>query len=305
MNPRPSARARLAPIAVRAAALWVLAVTTVKLFWGSANDLPPFIRDHFFGPELNFNLSIAVELSCALVALYRPRAGFLPLSALMSVFIGVLVYLLTLGAKSCGCFGGAIAFPPWAMLAVDGALFGAMLLSRPLGAIEAKRVNYSVVAAAVIVAWAAPWLAVESATPFTPPADAAQGPWTLPAKLPRHVVLKPDTWVGKSIHEVELARWLDTRAANTDATWILYSPQCEHCAAYLRRLANGYAADPELYVFVRLSQTDDESKRLVDLMPPGEEVFLPPQIQWVITPPWELVLEGGMVRSATDHSRDE
>jgi hypothetical protein len=38
-------------------------------------------------------------------------------------------------------------------------------------------------------------------------------------------------------------------------------------------------------------------------MPPGEHAELPTQVAYVITPPWELTLEGGVVTAAV-HPED-
>jgi hypothetical protein len=307
MPPQTPLREKLAPAAVRLAALWVLTVTSIKLFKGSPNDLPVIIRDHFFGPKLNFNLSIGVELSCALVAMLYPRRGFALLAALSVVFIGVLVYLISIGATSCGCFGGAIKFSPWAMLSVDGALLALMLATRPW-ALPPSKAPAIPIALAVAASFAAPWLLISTATVaplVTPPIDGTvPAAWHLPAKpWPRYVEDHFEREIGKSIHTTELARWMDTHAVQTDATWIFYRVTCDHCAAYLRRLSNEFTGT-QVYVFVRKVEPDDDTKKpwAVDEMPPGDKVELPSELDFVLTPentPIELVLEGGIIKSAT------
>lgn len=298
---RQTPLAKLAPLAVRLAALWVAGVTCVKLFDGSPNSLPPFIRDNFFGPTLNFNLSIGVELSCAFLALLHPRTGFVAMSALMCVFVGVLVYLITLGAASCGCFGGAIDFPPAGMLAIDGALLAFMLVTRPWTSIRATRPPLILIGLATAISFAAPWLVIPTAKVAPPPAPTIDGSqpavWQLPVKpWPRYVNLVPAEWPGKSIHEIELAPWLDTRSLPSDANrWLIYSHSCEHCRDYLRKLYNEAPVDPELV----LVEIVDGQERKVDLVPDTPwKAFLPSEVDFVQSYPWELQLEGGVIKQA-------
>lgn len=307
-----SARERTARIAVALAALWVLGVSSIKLFKGTPSSLPPIVRDGGFGPDLNFRLSIAIELAFALVALIWPRRGFAPLAALYAVFVAVLIQLLSQGAKSCGCFGGAIQFPPWLMISVDGALLAFLLLARPWKSIPARSPRVVLLVAAVAIAAVQPWIWIPAQPPAPAPVAAADPGTEIVApppavEIPRYVVLAPETWVGKSIHETELAPWIDTRSLPGDATWILYFVTCEHCERYLQRLKAEFAEDPKLYVLVEMGEKDAEANRRVDPeldLPPGEHARLRDDIQWVITPPWELVLEGHTVQGAVDHSSE-
>ena len=68
------------------------------------------------------------------------------------------------------------------------------------------------------------------------PSFDASGKWKLPDSLPRWARLRPPEWIGKSIHETDLAVWMDTRAYPEDGTWILYLETCSHCADYLKAL---------------------------------------------------------------------
>jgi hypothetical protein len=136
------------------------------------------------------------------------------------------------------------------------------------------------------------------------PAPIEGSTWKLPEKLPRWVEFTPSDWVGKSIHETELAVWMNTRAFSEDASWILYLETCTHCRDYMQALESEFANDPKIYVHVRLSTKDDDSAGVVAIKPPGEQAVLPAEVQWVVSPkppPWTLVLEGGMVKSATNH----
>ncbi|MCC7012105.1 MAG: hypothetical protein IT454_06070 [Planctomycetes bacterium] len=362
MNDQPTALAKLSPWTVRAAACWVLVVSLIKMEQGSPNDIPEIIRESFLGPDVSFLGAISVELAFSLAALVRPQLGWMLMSALMSVFVAVLLHLISIGATSCGCFGGAISLSPYAMLAIDGTLFAALLVSRPWASIRSGKAPWTVVGLVFAVGAVTPWIRVQNQTVVLPPkpiehrveaplavgatqptagaqnpssADATQpagaaqqkpandglpkpnselgnlapqtdaaGQWTLPETLPRWARLRPPDWVGKSIHETELAIWMNTHAYPEDATWILYLETCTHCRDYLKKLDEGFANDPKIYVFVRLSTKDDASAGIVEIKPPGEQAALPPEVSWVVgpeLPPWELVLEGGKVISATHH----
>ena len=295
-EPRPSSI--VSPTVVRLAALWVLTGATFKLFLGSPNDLPPVVRDFVLGPELTFKLAIAIELSFALTALLRPRLGFVPLAMLFMVFLGILVQLVASGASSCGCLGSRVTMPPAVMMGIDATCLVAMLAARPWSAIPARRAPFALLAAVWIASWAAPWVVISTPAPTEAARDASSGEWRPPEKLPRFAQLRPLEWVGKPIDETELAVWMDVGAYPQDATWVLYSATCEHCAAHLRQLANDFASDPRLYVLIRIDDETDESQFQVDMKPPGEEAQLVTGVPYVITPPWDLTLEDGVVTDA-------
>jgi len=358
--------AKLSPLAVRLPALWILGVALIKLVAGSPADIPIFIRENplsqALGEQLNFQLIVATELAFSLVALLVPRIGWWLVSALLTVFVGVLLKLIAEGSTSCGCFGGAISLSPYAMLAIDGSLFAFLLFTRPWQAIPAAPLPLARVALGALVGVVTPFVALPlidgarktpapaststdataptttpagetpGTTPKLPPPPAlpqlpktspnaanarpnsadgflvpsfdASGKWKLPDSLPRWARLRPPEWIGKSIHDTDLAVWMDTRAYPEDGTWILYLETCSHCADYLKALEASFGSDPKLYVFVRLATDKDETEQVVKIKPPGEQAALPKEVTWVVgpeLPPWELVLEGGVVRSATRH----
>ena len=372
MKPADHPFAKLSPLAVRLPALWILGVALIKLTAGSPADIPIFIRENplsqALGEQLNFQLIVAIELAFALVALFVPRIGWKLVSALLTIFVGVLLKLIAEGSTSCGCFGGAISLSPYAMLAIDGSLFAFLLFTRPWQALPAAPLPLARLALAALVGVVTPFVALPlidswrkaQATPSAPttppntdttapgtttpagdtstsspklpappalpqlpksnpnaanarpnsadgflvPSFDASGKWKLPDSLPRWARLRPPEWIGKSIHDTDLAVWMDTRAFPEDGTWILYLETCSHCADYLKELEANFGSDPKLYVFVRLATDKDETEQVVKIKPPGEQAALPKEVTWVVgpeLPPWELVLEGGMVRSATRH----
>jgi hypothetical protein len=304
MSESPARGPSAALLLVRLAAAWIALGALFKLFVGSPNDLPPMVREFVLGPTLTFRLAIAIELSIALPALLLPRRLWGLVALQLGVFCAILVPLIASGAKSCGCFGSKVPIPPWVMLLVDGGLLAAILLARPwrLPRPERGDLRFLVpLAGALLFAWIAPFVLIATGVSLAPSAGAATSSAT-PRELPRFVDWKPEQWVGKPIGETDLAALLDVTPYPGDATWVLYSPTCEHCAAYLRRMEADFASAPKVYVFVKLPG-DEGSEPAVDVMPPGEHAELPTQVAYVITPPWELTLEGGVVTAAV-HPED-
>jgi hypothetical protein len=348
-SPAPKLSSFVAPIAVRAVALWVLYVSYIKMEDGSPGALPAFLRNNPLGGDLTFKLTIAIEFAFSFAALVSTRVGWWLMTALLTVFLAILAHLISIGATSCGCFGGAIKFSPYQMLAVDGPLFVVLLLARNGAWKSTARIPWAVLGAALLVGAAIPWFRISNeagSSEETPPAattgvdagavgattiapvqgapDASStgdvngeesaapssksGPWSPPAKKPRWVDIKPPEWVGKSIHDTPLGVWMDTRSHSDTGNWVLYFETCTHCRDFLNRLAAAFETDPKPYVLVRMGTKQDEVEAVIQQTPPGETAKLPPDVDWVPypeAPPWELVLEGGVVIEAIHHDVDE
>ena len=116
--------------------------------------------------------------------------------------------------------------------------------------------------------------------------------------------IEPEEWIGKHVRNTELSLWMDVDRHDLDATWILYRLACTQCAAYLSQLGAEFEDNPKSYVFVRLSEEDEEELSDFDFMPPGDEAILPASVEWVITPPWRLELRGGIITEAVFESGD-
>jgi hypothetical protein len=302
--PSPTTASSLAPVALRLAALWILVGASYKLFAGSPNDLPEVVRSFFLGPALTFRLAIAIELTIAFTCLLSPRAGWRLLVLQYLVFVAILLQLVASGAKSCGCLGSSVSIPPAVMLGVDLALLAAVLATRPWRAIEGAKVALPLIGLATVVAWAAPWLVLPPAAPDAPLVDET-GAWRLPEELPRFGLLDPDTWVGRPLAETQLGVWIDVSKHSGEGCWVIYSPTCDHCATFLRQRESEFVENPRFYTFVSLGDPEAED-RVVDLMPPGEIVRMPEGVEsWIVTPPWELELEDGVVAAAHFRGEDE
>lgn len=299
---------KLAPLVVRLVAAWVITGASYKLFSGSPNDLPPVVREFFLGADLTFRLAIAIELSIGLIAILRPRTGWVPLALQLAVFLAILVQLMASGEASCGCFGSKVEIAPATMFAIDAIGLAAMLATRPWKMQRSEKEASLVLAGlALAFSWIAPFTLITSA-----PADLVaqvdeSGAWKLPDEMPDYALLDPETWVDKPIGETQLAAWLDVEEQSTDGTWIIYRVACGHCATYLRHLHDTFdPAAGKFYTYVRLSEEGEEERREVDQnhLVFGPEAILP-ALDWVITPPWRLELEGGVVTEAVFEGKFE
>jgi len=292
-------RSFLGPAAVRLAALWILTGALFKLFVGTPNDLPLVVKDFAaslgMSATLVFRLAIAIEISVAVPALLRPRLVWPLVAAQLAIFCAILVPLALAGEASCGCFGSKVAIPPWVMFAIDATLLALVLATRPWRGQRARRALLVPIGASLIAAWVLPFVLVPSGVAAVS-ADGSR-PYT-----GRFVDWDPVAWVGKPLRETGLAAFVAVDDYPQDASWVLYNPTCEHCAAVLRRLAGEFEQEPKLYVLVQLPAVKDAPQQ-VDLKPPGEEVLLPTETEYVVTPPWVLEVVGGVVQSA-DHSME-
>jgi hypothetical protein len=299
MAGQPPSRSFLGPAVVRLAALWILTGALFKLFVGTPNDLPMPVRDFAdaLGVSLTtiFRLAIAIELTIAVPALLRPRLLWPLVAAQLAVFCAILVPIALKGAASCGCFGSKVTIPPWVMFAIDATLLVAILAARPWRSAPKRRTLWLPITAAVLAAWALPFVLVPSGVA----AISAEGGAQYTA---RFVVWEPESWVGKSLRETGLAPFMAVDDYPQDATWILYTPTCDHCAAYLRRVSSEFEQNPKLYVLLQIPGVEG-SPVVVDLKPPGEEVVLPAETEYVVTPPWVFEVAGGVVQSAV-HPQD-
>ena len=285
---------RWATIAVRVSAVWLLAGALAKLFLGTPKDLPEIIRKLTpFSLDLTFHLVIATELAIVWLCLLKPRWGWPAVLALFLFFEFVLGSQLSAGAESCGCFGATIKVSPYLMVAIDGTLLLALLATRPWKTSPARGASPLFLAAVVAVSAIIPWVAIPSQSGGANP--------------PRYVELDPNTWVHQNVFDIsQLTRWVPAEKLPTDGKIVLWRQGCDHCAAHLRKMAS---EDDGSQPIVLVQIKDDlESSREVDAMPNGPHVAMfsmPDNLQVPIETPWEIRVEGGVVKEALDREHAE
>ncbi len=298
-------RARLARLAIRVSALWVLAVALIKLFKGSPSDLPLMVQNFMGWMDigLKFQLVVAIELSVVFLAFLRPSWAWPLLVGMFTLFVAMLSKMIMDGATSCGCFGGAIKIPPATMLALDGSCLAAILATRPWSSLAATPVRWLLLFAALACAWAAPFVAFKNEQLPTQPPAVHGAAWHLPVTMPVFQTINPrkQEWLGKNLKETPLGPLIDVELFPQDATWILYRITCEHCAKELMEIANDPVLSAKLYVLVRIPEPDEAKFRQVHQYPPiYQEALLPALARGYFgQTPWTLEVEAGMVKSVT------
>ena len=294
MSQSTGSRSGFSAVVVRLAGLWILAGAAAKLFLGTPKDLPEIVRTLApFGLDLTFHLVIGIELAIVCLAWLKPRLAWPVILALYAFFDFILVSQLLAGAESCGCFGATIKVRPEIMLGVDSVLLISLLVSRPWSSIRGPGLSSLALAAGIALSFALPWLLIPSST--TPSSET-------PGQAPRYVIWEPGKWVNRPIYEIEdLTRWVKTEEFPMDGKVVLWRQGCDHCAAHLRMMAE---QDDGMQSILLVQIRDDlKDGRSVDLMPQGPHVtnaVLPENQEVVLTTPWELRIEGGMITSALD-----
>ena len=297
----PRTRSPLAIAWIGLIGAWVLAGALFKLFLGTPADLPGVVRDFPLELGLVYKLAITVELAVGLLALLKPRWGWLPALLLLLVFDVVLTTQIAAGDASCGCFGGSITVPPWAMLAIDSVLLLGLVATRPWSAFGPGAPPL-VAAGALAVTLVLPWLFDR---------QVKQDALTLDGRQPKErawIELDVEDWVGKDIWDTPLGQpplsgYVDVTQLPLDGLWVFWRSTCDHCAAHLKHLAETETG-ATLITLVRLEEpADSESNRVVHELPSGnfvQQALLPPIVNYVMETPAELRLEGGKVVAARE-----
>ena len=303
---------------VRLAAAWIGLGAVLKTFSGLPGDLPAPVLALDLDPILVVTVAAGVETLVAVVALAAPQIGWWPVAALLALFTSILAGHWWQGGGSCGCFGTALILPAWLMIAIDvGLLAGTIVAARAArGSMSGPSSRTGVKVACglgLVLAIAAAAIAdrrlesvrpVESIAAVVPPDLTASAPpraWSMPTDLPAQVLLRPSQWIGKPLADTEFGRWVDTSGFPADGRMILYYESCNHCADHLRSLADGQEADPAAapaFILAQIPTPKAYTGRLfVDRVPKAAvHVTLPDAVgAYVITPPWDVFLEGGRV----------
>ncbi len=164
-NPAPpSGTSPASRLALWLAAAWIAAGALFKLLAGSPNDLPPVLHKLPIGADILFPSVIGIELAVVALALLVPRVGWWLVAIQFAVFLGVLGWMLSIGAESCGCFGSSVKIEPTQMMIIDGALLLLLLATRPWRSFRPGAFPIAVGALAAIAVLALPWFLNRQAT---------------------------------------------------------------------------------------------------------------------------------------------
>lgn len=304
---------------VRIAGAWIAVGGILKAATGLPSDLPAPILALDLDPLLVLTVAAAVELLVGTLAMAAPRVGWIPASGLLGLFVLILAAHWWQGGGDCGCFGTAMALPPWLMIAIDAGLLVAGVRSgranraaaagTPLGAATrfaaAGGLVLAIGAAAATDRRLSALRPVESVAvvPLPDLAGASEPPkpWSMPAEIPEQVLLRPTQWIGKPLAATEFGRWVDVSGFPARARMIVYYDSCNHCADHLRDLAAAQDAAGdrgETFILAQLPTPKGYTGRLhVDRVPrAAAHVILPDAVKaYVITPPWDVFLEDGRV----------
>jgi len=123
---------QVATAVVRAGAGWIALGGVMKLFWGSPFDLPEVLHGLMSSNPAGFlALVIGIELFVATLALASPRLGWWCVAGLLAVFTIIAGIETVRGAEACGCFGGAVAVPPWLVAMLDLVFLAGVMAVQP------------------------------------------------------------------------------------------------------------------------------------------------------------------------------
>lgn len=286
---------KLAALAVRLAALWLLTGALFKLFAGSPKMIPELVLSSSpFSWTLTYQIAIAIELSIVCVAVLKPHRGWIPITAIFGVFMALLIVMTLEGKASCGCMGDTIKIHPAIMLAIDGALLIFVLATKPWQHLAPPGLSTLLVIVGVFASIALPWIVVRPEQGALTPGN----PTAAPGRV--YISMEPEKWSGQSIYDIEeFTRVVPLDKIPSDGRIVLWRQHCDVCAKHLREMASETVTTPILLVQV---MDDLSSSRAVDLMPTGghvTEVQLPPG-EGLFTTPIEIRVEGGLVKAVLD-----
>ncbi|MBL4770689.1 MAG: hypothetical protein JKY61_06010 [Planctomycetes bacterium] len=317
-NPGGPIRPSSAParMALFLAMAWLLAGALFKLLKGSPADLPPTILQMSpLSVYDTFRGAIAIELCIVALALIWPRLGWMCLTAIYIVFLGLLGKLVAAGAESCGCLGGSIKLAPWVMMAIDGTLLVLLLASRPWKRLPKTRKPMLRVVTLVpifAVAFLLPWTKFMEVV--LPPKVTGNGDNTIVVKGADPAPVKGDfymfnieDWEGEFFYDLDLGRLtnpaggLQTLPAPLHV--VLYRKSCEHCRDHISELATNPPDDWPI-ALVRIPEIDDENAvDVIELKPDGHFALelMPLERGYGITTPSSFdVDEGFMVTNVKE-----
>jgi len=261
-------------ISLVVAALWVAAGALFKLLAGSPNDMPPSVQEWpLLEPAWTFRLAIGVELCVVILALARPRVGWLALVLLFAFFDFLLYGLVQAGDASCGCFGSSVPIKPWQMMAIDSLLLVAILVTRPWRGFQPRPLKPKALApyfAGMLVALALPWFLFHEAQVVTR-TDEDTGEEITEVSGEWHR-FEPSEWEGQMIHDTDLATFIaDEGGADlipVPAQVIIYRLSCDHCRLHFELLMQEPIVDRAL-VLIRVPEPSNPTDVVTGVIPPA------------------------------------
>jgi hypothetical protein len=274
-TPRPAGPAR---IALLLAVGWLLAGALFKLLAGSPNDLPETVRDFpLLKPTWTFRLAIGTELSIALIALIRPRVGWLLIVGLFAFFDFLLYKLGAAGETSCGCFGSNAPkwLTPFVMMCIDSVLLLGVLLTRPWSRFRGGSKSLKPLVPVALVFMALPWMPF-----FFKEAEVSTVINEETGKTVRVVEgdfhqFTPTEWKGQVFDQLDLMQFLD----GVDDPWsafpigvptnvVLFRDSCEHCREHFEGLMVEPLPEGTQLVLIRIPEQGDADNVVDDVKPP-------------------------------------
>ncbi len=253
------------------AALWVAAGAFFKLFAGSPNDMPPSVQAWPLDPGWTFRLAIGVELCVVILALWRPRVGWLALALLFAFFDYLLYGMLQAGEASCGCFGSSLAIAPWQMMAVDSALLVSLLVTRTWRGFQPKPLKPKVLFPFFAIVLIVPWfLDLEAQVVTHIDEDTGEETTQVSGQWKR---FEPTDWEGQMIHDTDLAQFVADEGGvdliPPPAHVIVYRLSCDHCRLHFEHLMQEPIVDRAL-VLVRVPEPDNATDVVTAVKPPAD-----------------------------------
>ncbi|MDF1836713.1 MAG: hypothetical protein P1V35_02490 [Planctomycetota bacterium] len=283
-NPAGPSRPSPAParLAIFLCLAWLLMGALAKLFTGSPNDLPKTILE--LSPLSTYDTfrgAIAAEICIAAIALIWPRLGWMFLTAIYVVFIGVLSQLIADGAKTCGCGGSSVSIAPWVMMTIDGVLLLLLLASRPWKTLPKtnKAILRAITLAPIfVIAFILPWTYfIEVVIPPEAPPAGPNGTETT-AAIESDVIdgfkeFRMEEWEGQMIFDIELGQFTDPAGSletlPAPLHVIIYRKSCEHCQEHIAELATNPTGEIPI-ALVRVPEIDDDNAPdVIELKPEG------------------------------------
>ncbi len=282
-NPAGDSRPSSTParLAIFLCMAWLLVGALLKLIKGNPTDLPPTIIE--LSPLSiydTFRSAIAIELCIVAMVLIWPRLGWMCLTSIYVVFLGLLYQLIQAGAKHCGCDGGYLNLAPWMMMAIDGTLLALMLLSQPWKRLPktGKPMLRAITLAPIFaVAFILPWtLFIEVVIPPVDPGIDGNGTVVgTNTEIDKRGFYMFDitTWEGEMIFDIDLGHFVDPPGSletlPAPLHVVLYRKSCDHCAEHISELATNPQDDRPI-ALVRIPEIDDaDVPNVIELKPDG------------------------------------